>query len=281
MNKLTGVAITDVGRIRNNNEDNFVLFSTYKKDNSLLHFECEKACECWMDGELSIAAVLDGVGGVDNGEVAALIGAKGLTENHKIEELSDVKQQICSINNDICKDMSENKRRMGATVAAIYFQDGEALSANLGDSRCYLYREGKLLPLSHDHSKGQALIDDGSMTEIEARNSKFWHVITKCLGAHPDARELEPYIKGPFKVFQGDRFLICSDGLTDPLYDDRLNEIMFDAKTLGTPLTDLARNLVEEALDAGGRDNVTVVLVDVVDEDFTDDEATVIVECGG
>ncbi len=279
MRKFRGVAVTDVGRIRDNNEDNFVLFDTYKNDNSLQHFESEKECMLETGDELYFAAVLDGVGGVDNGEIASLIGAKGFTADHRIEELSDIKQQILSINDDVCRNMTENKRRMGATVAAIYFKDGEAVSANLGDSRCYLYRNSELKLLSHDHSKGQALVDDGTMSEVEARNSKYWHVITKCLGVYPGETEMEPYIEGPFRICPGDRFLICSDGLTDPLYDDRLNEILYDAKALGTPLIDLAKDLVEEALDAGGRDNVTVVLVDIDDEDYcSDDEATVIID---
>ena len=258
MRKYSGVAITDVGNCRENNEDNFVLFGDYKTDNTVQHLECEKE----EDSNMTVAAVLDGAGGADCGEVASLIGARTIAEIGGLKDNASIRKQLSLVNGKVCAEIEKRQVKMGSTVAALYFYDDYVVSANVGDSRCYLFRDGTIKQLSHDHSEAQQMIDCGEISESDARTSKKWHVITQYLGKKTGESSWEPCLTGPLQVEPGDQFLICSDGLTDSLYDEDIESFLREQSNNEVTLTDVARKLIDLALESEGKDNVTVVLIE-------------------
>ena len=143
---------------------------------------------------------------------------------------------------------------MGTTVVVLVVEGEHAHVAHVGDSRAYLYRGGRLLRLTRDHTVVQQEIDAGRLTPELARLVPHKHILTQSVGFHgpvePDTttRILEP----------GDLFILCSDGMTDPLDDPTIAKLVE-----ATPFDMLADTLAREALAAGGEDNVTVLVVGV------------------
>ena len=138
-------------------------------------------------------------------------------------------------------------------VAAVVLQR-ELLLAHLGDSRAYVWRDGKLKRITRDHSLVQEEVDAGLLTEQEAKNSRFAHLVTRALGVTQQAiPELNQWPLEP-----RDRIMLCSDGLTDML-DDALIETLFAEEP---PLSQLLPRLIAAANAAGGKDNISVVLME-------------------
>ena len=146
---------------------------------------------------------------------------------------------------------------MGTTLTTLWFQRGRAYLAHVGDSRAYLYRDGRIQQLSDDHSWVSEQVRAGMMTDEEAKESKFRHIITRSVGF-----EKEVQVDGAaIPVQPGDCFVICSDGLSNYLEGDELARVM-QARFY----SDIPRLLVDMANDRGGDDNVTVVLVHVAND---------------
>lgn len=148
---------------------------------------------------------------------------------------------------------------MGTTVAAVLLHDNRAIIGHVGDSRVYRLREGRLQQLTRDHSLVQELIDKGFFTPEEARDYPNRNVVTRMVGVdesvRPDVQELEAKV--------GDLFLLCSDGLTDMLTDERITGVLAEHRS---SLNQIAYNLVAEANTKGGKDNISVVLAKVLAE---------------
>jgi len=144
---------------------------------------------------------------------------------------------------------------MGTTVVALAINDRHYQVAWLGDSRAYLWNSKGLTQISHDHSYVQELLDNGEITPVEAAVHPYRNIIMRCIGASDSARVVVDTVDG--EPHTGDRLLLCSDGLTGELSDDAINEI-FDA---GLNNQATADRLVQSALDHGGSDNITVVVV--------------------
>lgn len=235
--RVVSAAATDVGHVRATNED------------SLLH-------------ETPIFLVADGMGGHNAGEVASAIAVEEferltVQENVTIEQLGDA----LSSASDRIHALGDGQVGAGTTVSlvATMVLDGVGywVVLNLGDSRVYRLSGDVFEQVSVDHSVVQELIDRGELSEAEARVHPYRHMVTKALGAGPDT---EPdYWLIPAEV--GDRMLICSDGLTGEVPDEVIE------RQLGRPddVRSICRGLVELALDAGGSDNVTVVVVEAVE----------------
>ena len=142
---------------------------------------------------------------------------------------------------------------MGSTLTAARSFGDDLLIVHVGDSRAYLCRAGRLHRLTKDHTYAQLLIDTGQLTAGEAAGSRMRHVLTNVLGGSDDEVQVDVDL---LRLEDGDRLLICSDGLTDLVADD----------TIATTLTGLERSseacsrLVQLALDGGGRDNITVIV---------------------
>ncbi|AXC09628.1 Protein serine/threonine phosphatase PrpC, regulation of stationary phase [Acidisarcina polymorpha] len=142
---------------------------------------------------------------------------------------------------------------MGTTLVALFAQDKSVWVAHVGDSRCYLFRDGKLEQLTHDHSLVDEQVKLGQLTREEADRSPLRNVITRAVGSQ---RSVTAEIS-EIEAEPGDVFLLCSDGLTRELSDARIQSILNGAKDLDL----VCRQLIEAANDAGGRDNVTCILV--------------------
>jgi len=152
---------------------------------------------------------------------------------------------------------------MGTTLCAVRVVPGpegdEIAWINVGDSRVYLYRDGQLIQLSRDHSLVEDLLRDGQLTEDEAKVHPKRNIITRALGIDVDVD-----VDGSTVIpFNGDRFLLCSDGLFGEIAADQISSVL---RRLEDP-TEAAEELVRLANESGGRDNITVVVVEVVDDD--------------
>ena len=263
---LSGCAITHTGKVREHNEDNFRLFDTYHKNIKLNRQRlCSKS-----RGKKAIAAVLDGVGGEQAGELAALMAAETLVPLDIKKEL--IEKQIQQVNQKVCS-LSGSCGHTATTAAILYFDNGKAISCNLGDSRVYMFRNAELKLLTHDHTEGQRMVDMNILGEKEARKEAGWHRLTQYLGVMPDDFVLEPFFGPLIEMEKGDIFVLASDGLTDMVMDEELHLIMKDMtcepkQKRGGLLQKnyskmIAEKLLTQALVRGGKDNTTIVVIEV------------------
>jgi serine/threonine protein phosphatase PrpC len=240
--RLVFAAATDVGRMRKNNEDSYL-------------------------SAKPVAAVADGMGGHSAGEVAsaiaieelAALGERGPWEN-ETAATDDLKQAILRANRRI-REMAASDRKlngMGTTLVAL-LQDGDMVHvANVGDSRGYLLRQGELSQVTVDHSLVQELVDDGRLSPEDAERHPQRSVITRALGIDPEV-EFDLFT---YKLQVGDRLLLCSDGLSDVVEPTQIRNVLLRVRSPQKA----ARQLITVANEQGGPDNITVIVVDAVDE---------------
>lgn len=260
--KYTAVARSDKGKIRSNNEDNFYFNGIHlnKENRDERNYYSESP-----SGSDFIYGVFDGMGGEALGEEASLIVAETVKKYHS----KIIKDQ--ALNNDetllriveeanakICDKMVETgERRIGTTFAAVSVQEDIAKVYNVGDSRVYLFRDKKLKQVSVDDTTAQRLVNMGVLSKEKAKTHEDRHKLTQHLGIFKDEMIVEPHISNEIEIKKGDVFLLCSDGLTDMVEDDKISEILLKAKNCEIA----ARKLIDAALNNGGRDNVTVVML--------------------
>ncbi len=232
------IARTDTGRQRRGNED-----------------------ACYAQAPLFVVA--DGMGGARAGEVASRIAVemfeRGLPPNGTPESRLTVVAQ--DANREI-HELSLAEREldgMGTTLTAAYLDESYLAIAHVGDSRAYMFRAGQLARLTEDHSLVDELVKAGKLTEEQALEHPQRSIITRALG--PEAEVTVDTRSYPLQA--GDVLLLCSDGLTSMLPDPRIAAILAAA----TSLQEAAEHLVDAANEAGGRDNITVVLARFEDED--------------
>ena len=242
----------DIGKIRKNNEDNFYFDERClaENNNGLKH---TVTMERSLEKECCVA-IFDGMGGEQFGEIASFAAADGM--RGIVEELSRYVIQEKKYLTDMCQKLNESvlvKKRelctehMGTTMVAACFSHGYVYICNLGDSRAYRLRGEVFQQLSEDH------------VLREERLPKKKAPLTQYLGIPSDEYLLEPYIvKG--KLQAGDQYLLCSDGLTDMLTNLEIADILLNADTAEAS----ARRLLDAALDAGGRDNITVIVCSIL-----------------
>jgi serine/threonine protein phosphatase PrpC len=200
--------------------------------------------------------VADGMGGAQAGEVASRIAIEtfeqGLPESGAPE--ARLAELVRSANQRIYDRSRTDRGRagMGTTLTAAYLADGDLAIAHVGDSRAYLLRDGQLMRLTQDHSLVDELVRQGKLTEAQAAEHPQRSIITRALGPEPEV-EVDTF---SYAIRTGDILLLCSDGLTSMLAEDRVAEVV-----LSSPgLEEAADRLIDEANQAGGRDNITVVL---------------------
>lgn len=240
-------ATTDTGLVRAHNEDSAL-------------------------AEGSVFVVADGMGGHAAGEVASGIVVETMRELVARADLTseDVPRQLLLANERIREAVSAHpeQKGMGTTATGLVLVAAGGsdhwVVFNVGDSRVYRWIDGTLSQLTVDHSEVQELVDAGVITEAEARVHPARNVVTRSLGTdyayHADTWVLPPYA--------GERFVICSDGLTNELTDEQVREIL---QTNPEPQA-ASDELVRAALESGGKDNVTVVVVNL-DGDVGDDQS--------
>lgn len=256
--RADAVVISDVGKVRGNNEDNFFINGKFRKDVSSTYTlvkDCEKR-------SFGLYAVCDGMGGEECGEFASLTAVRELKHFFNKDFLADADKYIDKANKCVCDESAKKGGRMGTTLAVLYIEDDKAFGFNVGDSRMYLYREGTLKRISKDHTHAQSLADMGLIGQDEVDSHKGAHKLTQHLGILPDEMIIEPFKTGEIKVLRGDVFIICSDGITDMLTDDGICRIVGKNKDAES----IAHELVDAALENGGKDNATVMVIKPADE---------------
>ena len=208
-----------------------------------------------------LAVVADGMGGHRAGEVASAVTVEVLEGMAGRRSLADLVLAVHTANRNITERAAadESLRGMGTTVCVVGMvdEDGEHVAVlNVGDSRVYLYAVGALRRLTEDHSLVETLVREGRITAEEAEVHPQRNVLTRALGVEAlvvvDAWLLSPC--------EGDRLLLCSDGLFNELDESRIAEVLAE----GDEPEVAARRLAAEAEAAGGRDNITAVVVDLV-----------------
>jgi PPM family protein phosphatase len=234
---------THVGRIRAVNEDSVVASTT-------------------------LVAVADGMGGHAAGDVAsrcAVAHLQALAEQAEAVQPERLLETLNDANSDIVRTAEAHAEQagMGTTISglAVVVVGGieHWMVFNIGDSRVYRLNEEGLLQVSVDHSEVQELVDSGQLTPIQARDYPRRNVVTRSLGTEP-APQPDVWV---FPPVDGDRFLICSDGLTLELSDEAICELLRSEPDSQT----VADRLVAAAVNAGGHDNVTAVVVDLLSDD--------------
>ena len=235
-NNLSWGARSDVGLVRGHNEDAFLV-------------------------KAPLFVVCDGMGGHAAGEVASHIAVETIAERapeHADEILLGAAVEAA---NDAVLEGSltgKGKPGMGCTATCVVIENNLMSVAHVGDSRVYLLHGGTLVRITHDHSYVEELVDAGEITADEARVHPSRSIITRALGSDPDMYADHFTLD----VSIGDRIILCSDGLSSMVPDKQIEEL---AVSTVTPQA-AADTLVSAALTAGGHDNVTVVVVDVVED---------------
>ncbi len=233
-------AVTDRGRKRPSNEDAF-----------------------GYSVEDGIYVVCDGMGGAAAGEIASSVAVGEFlrqlsSRDPQLPLQKAAEEAVCAANNAIFSRAQRNERLsgMGTTLVAIVAEERQVWILNVGDSRCYRFRQSGLEQLTLDHSLVEEQVRLGRMSRAEALRSPLRNVITRALGTQ---KCVTPDIF-PFEAEPGDIFLLCSDGLTRELSDSQLQTIM----AANRHLQDRCTALVEAAKKAGGHDNITCLLVQAV-----------------
>lgn len=207
----------------------------------------------------SLFVVADGMGGHNAGEIASsLVVEHMLRIDDGGENFSEDLQAMLLTANRALLDYAQNNAEcegMGTTVAVLHLEGTNATVGHVGDSRVYHWRDGELIRLTRDHSLVEELVQNGGITVEQARTHPQRHILTRALGG-PEIPEVE-IIRIPIKP--GERFLLCTDGLTGPITDQALAEAM---KQAGDPQA-LADQLVSQANAKGGPDNITVMVIEV------------------
>jgi len=259
---VRAAVVSSKGCVRGNNEDNFYFNGDLME---LGEMDAGASITHTFTDSCQFYAIADGMGGGDHGERASAIAVKQMLDEHKALRTGDPRQTLDAyarrINEIIRKDGLRNgSDTEGSTLAALCLRDGQAYVANVGDSRVYMLQNGRLLQVSMDHSAVANLMRAGQLTAEQARKAPNNNVITRYLGM--DASEIgNEYVyqsNGP--VAPGFRFMLCSDGVCDLISNDRLQSLLLMDKD---PL-DAASRLVSTALEEGGKDNTTCMVVDLL-----------------
>ena len=228
--------VTNVGRVRKNNEDTFAIRP-----------------------EMSLALVADGMGGAACGEVASSMTAKAVGDyfdlTRGLPPAQLVEGSIRFANDRVWQaaQIPNGCDGMGTTLVMAHWEHDQLWMANVGDSRGYILRRGALQQLSYDQNLANDLRESLNLTDEQIASYPQRNALTMAIGTRADVQ---------FRMCQGalqdgDTILLCTDGLTNPVKDDAICSILLD---IG-PLPAAAEALVEAALDGGGTDNVTVVLL--------------------
>lgn len=253
--KYKAYMISHGGCIRKNNEDNGYVHGYYRKnDNEFAwNYETEAA-------DTMLLSVFDGMGGEENGEVASRVAAQEMWSMRNQTFSKHLSEYINNAGREIRK--FAGKANTGTTYAAISIENDIYHFSNLGDSRGYLFREGKLRRMSKDHNMVEKLFQMGILTEEQAKKHPDRNRIYQYLGMKEDedGTIMDPYMAEPVLAYKGDISLLCSDGLTDMVEESEISAILCQKKTL----EEKAEQLKEEALANGGVDNITILLVETI-----------------
>jgi len=251
---------TDVGQIREHNEDNFLVADLTRRSRGLREDDRDQTIGEWG----SVFGVCDGMGGAAAGEIASQLAVDIIYEKliegvapTRHDELAQrlvraVEEAGVRIFNEARADRT--RRGMGTTATIAALLDSRLFVAQVGDSRAYILRHGKLVQVSRDQSLVNQLIEAGQLTEEEAETFEHNNIILQALGTAETVQVDLTFVD----LERGDRLLLCSDGLSGMVRTDELREVL---SSCADPL-DACRELTDRANRAGGHDNITVIVAD-------------------
>jgi len=274
--KINITATTDIGNNRENNEDAFA----FCPDLSDPDWHLTRTGGYLPLGPLgALIIVADGMGGTNAGEVASAVAiesiSKAITSESAKEAIDDdgkTRQLLTTAVQNADKAINQHMvdhpdtAGMGTTIVICWIMQQKAYTAWCGDSRCYLYNDKGLQPLSKDHSYVQELVDRGELTEEETFTHPDNNVITRGLGDF-DTMVTPDITTTPVKA--GDMFLLCSDGLCGYCTNDMIAKVMADSEA---DVDQCAEQLLQTALEVPGDDNICITVVSLLDDD--DERAT-------
>jgi len=261
--------LTHPGRVRPNNEDHFLVTRATRGLETIQTSLPAGDVPQRADEINYVMVVADGMGGHAAGEVASRLAISALVglalqipdwifwvdEEHVPEIERRTREAVQQVGSMLIERGREDAalRGMGSTLTAARSCGRDLLIVHVGDSRAYLFRAGRLERLTRDHTYAQQLVDTGEMSPGEAALSRCRHILTNALGGSADEVDVDMDL---LRLEDGDRLMLCSDGLTDGVDDDTI------ANALGNeePSAEVAQKLLQCALDAGGRDNITVIV---------------------
>lgn len=239
------------------------LLGNYRENN-------EDSIEVKQFPDLIVSIVADGMGGQAAGEIASKRAIeiiprelrKNLAPNLNAEGVKSViRRAVVTANEEIMAmgALDKDMKNMGTTVTlAIWRKSGEIYVTGVGDSRCYLVREGQIQQLTTDHSLAQALVEAKTISAAEAKEHRFKNVLWKYLGSKEVGEGTDVAV---VPVQHGDRFLLCSDGLSGVVLDEKLLEFIDQQSDMQA----CAEGLGQLALDTGSRDNVSCIMIEVIE----------------
>ena len=212
----------------------------------------------------TLVVVADGMGGHSAGEVASQMAADLVSRVYyetRAEPSAALKRSVEEANRRIHEEAAadESKHGMGTTCTALALCGGRAYAAHVGDSRLYMLRAGQLYQLSEDHSAVNEMVKLGIITKEQARTHEDKNVILRALGTTPD---VEVSVLDPFVVREGDRYLLCSDGLHDLVLEDEIASVLTETEDIHAA----GERLIALAKERGGHDNITVGIIAIMPE---------------
>ena len=269
MVKVDFGALSHAGKVRKNNEDHFLVTRLGRSIEPLMtNMPAGQLPERLAEYGYGML-VADGMGGAAAGEVASRMAINLLVKliidtakwGRRIDEqeAEALMQRLDNYYNAIHSELvrqgaiDPSIAGMGTTLTVAYSFCSDLFVAHAGDSRAYLVREGQLRQLTRDHTVAQKLADDGDIPQEEVAKHRFRHVLTNVLGGH--SRPLVTEIQ-QFQLADRDRLLLCSDGLTDMVDDEAIQAVLQKIE----PSQEACEKLLDLALDAGGKDNITIIL---------------------
>ena len=253
---VTAFGLTDPGRVRKNNEDAFLISQLAKAADGTMP---EEVVTFHADEHAVVLAVSDGMGGAEAGEVASALVVQSLRDammNAKGDWDEATKLAVEKANRAVWDAAKEpGKKGMGATVTAVCVHKNQAHIAEVGDSRAYLVRNGRIRQVTRDQSFVQFLVDSGALKPEEAETYPMKNVVLQAMGQHADVQ----VALGRLELRRGDRLLLCSDGLSGMVTANDMRDAIERAKSLDEACSEL----ITLANERGGEDNITVVIAEV------------------
>lgn len=235
--------ISHIGKIRTINQDNFICDGRYMENaGTPIEFPI---CGTKTSKEVSVFGIFDGMGGEECGEIASYIASKTASDIEIGKDATEALSKFCQkANLAICDYATLHEvSSMGTTAAMLVFTEKEVALCNIGDSKIFRLCDGKLEQISMDH------------VAVAAFGVK--PPLSQNLGIPPNELVIDPYLaRGPYN--DGDTYLICSDGLTDMVSVEDITEVLNS-----NPIEDAISTLLDKALDSGGKDNITIILLEI------------------
>ncbi len=254
--RIVASAFTHPGNHREKNEDNFCF-----DNKNVTKDKCKRLLKKNAKIEVPIfMGVFDGMGGISAGEKASLI-ASDVAKKIDFSQIgsNDIANTMISICKDAnkmaCEEMVVSRKRMGTTASMLCFHDDMFTLCNIGDSPIFIYRDAVLKEISHEHTEKENYIRIHGIENLPAKKK---YKLTQHIGIFPEELEIEPFVYQD-SLWENDKFIICSDGLTDMVDESVISEILNERISPKKTV----KKLLSVALENGGKDNITIICIEI------------------